>query len=76
MQELALAEDLGRKTIVLTESRLNENPLERLTRLIKYHFWDGRFELESEACENFREMQPKLSSVIFINILIIIINLS
>jgi alpha,alpha-trehalase len=41
LQELALAEQYNRKYIVLNEERLNENPLDRLTRLIKYHFWDA-----------------------------------
>ncbi|KAJ3033013.1 alpha,alpha-trehalase nth1 [Rhizophlyctis rosea] len=41
LQELALAADYGRKFIVLDEERLHENPLDRLSRLIKYHFWDG-----------------------------------
>ncbi|KAI9317391.1 trehalase-domain-containing protein [Dichotomocladium elegans] len=36
LQELALANDYGRKHIVLDESRLNENPVDRL-----HHFWDG-----------------------------------
>ncbi|KAJ1569490.1 alpha,alpha-trehalase nth1, partial [Nowakowskiella sp. JEL0078] len=41
LQELALASDYGRKFIVLDEERLNENPVERITRLVKYHFWDA-----------------------------------
>ncbi|KAI9099685.1 trehalase-domain-containing protein [Phlyctochytrium arcticum] len=41
LQELALAADYGRKFIVLDEDRLNEDPLDRLSRLIKFHFWDG-----------------------------------
>lgn len=41
LQELALAEQYGRKRIVLDEGRLNENPVQRMSRLIKYHFWDG-----------------------------------
>ncbi|KAJ3047756.1 alpha,alpha-trehalase nth1, partial [Quaeritorhiza haematococci] len=41
LQELALASDYNRKFIVLDEERLSENPVERLHRLIKYHFWDG-----------------------------------
>lgn len=41
LQELAIASEYGRRTIVLDEERLNENPVERLTRLIKYHFWDS-----------------------------------
>ena len=40
-QELALAKDHNRKTIILEESRLTENPVDRMNRLIKYHFWDG-----------------------------------
>ncbi|KAI9487468.1 MAG: trehalase-domain-containing protein [Benjaminiella poitrasii] len=41
LQELALADDYGRKHIVLDEARLNENPVDRLSRMIRHHFWDG-----------------------------------
>ncbi|KAF2707677.1 glycoside hydrolase family 37 protein [Pleomassaria siparia CBS 279.74] len=41
LQELTIAQDYGRKTIVLDEARLNENPVNRLSRLITYSFWDG-----------------------------------
>ncbi|CAG8562208.1 11517_t:CDS:2 [Ambispora gerdemannii] len=41
LQELALALDHGRKHIVIDEARLNENPVDRLSRMIKHHFWDG-----------------------------------
>ncbi|KAH3914979.1 trehalase [Parastagonospora nodorum] len=41
LQELTLAKDYGRKTIVLDEARLNENPVNRLQRLIQHSFWDG-----------------------------------
>ncbi|KAF7727245.1 alpha,alpha-trehalase nth1 [Apophysomyces ossiformis] len=41
LQELALAEDYGRKHIVLDEARLNENPVDRLSRMIRHNFWDG-----------------------------------
>ncbi|CAG8483956.1 10168_t:CDS:2 [Diversispora eburnea] len=41
LQELALAEEYGRKHVVLDEARLNENPVDRLSRMIKYLFWDG-----------------------------------
>ncbi|OBT50329.1 neutral trehalase, partial [Pseudogymnoascus sp. 24MN13] len=40
LQELSLAKEAGRHMIVLDESRLNENPVNRLTRLIKDTFWD------------------------------------
>ncbi|KAK4539450.1 hypothetical protein LTR36_010927 [Oleoguttula mirabilis] len=39
LQELTLAEKYGRKQIVLDESRLNENPVNRMARLIKDQFW-------------------------------------
>ena len=41
LQELTLAKEYGRKQIVLDEARLNENPVDRLSRLIRDHFWDG-----------------------------------
>ena len=41
LQELTLAKGYGRKTIVLDEGRLNENPVNRLSRLIKNEFWDN-----------------------------------
>ena len=41
LQELTLAQDFGRTHVVLDESRLNENPVSRLSRLIKNSFWDG-----------------------------------
>ncbi|KAI8997417.1 trehalase-domain-containing protein [Pilobolus umbonatus] len=41
LQELALANDYGRKHIVLDEARLNENPVDRLSRMIRHNFWDG-----------------------------------
>ncbi|KAI7858220.1 trehalase-domain-containing protein [Circinella umbellata] len=41
LQELALAKDYGRKHIVLDEARLNENPVDRLSRMIRHNFWQG-----------------------------------
>ena len=41
LQELTLAKEYGRKQIILDEGRLNENPVDRLSRLIRDHFWDG-----------------------------------
>lgn len=41
LQELTIAKDFGRKTIVLDEARLNENPVSRLSRLISHSFWDN-----------------------------------
>lgn len=39
LQELTLAKEYGRKMIILDEARLNENPVNRLSRLIRDHFW-------------------------------------
>ncbi|KAK4699912.1 alpha,alpha-trehalase, partial [Phenoliferia sp. Uapishka_3] len=39
LQELALARDHGQKSIVLDEARLNENPVARLSRMIRHSFW-------------------------------------
>ncbi|KAI8868087.1 neutral trehalase, partial [Ramicandelaber brevisporus] len=41
LQELALAKDYGRRYIIIDEARLNENPVSRLSRMIRYQFWDG-----------------------------------
>lgn len=41
LQELTLAKEYGRTRIVLDEARLNENPVNRLSRMIRDHFWDS-----------------------------------
>ncbi|KAL1406900.1 alpha,alpha-trehalase nth1 [Vanrija albida] len=41
LQELALARDYGRRFIVLDEARLAENPVDRLSRMIKNSFWNA-----------------------------------
>ncbi|KAL8404134.1 hypothetical protein RB594_009120 [Gaeumannomyces avenae] len=41
LQELSLAKEYGRKQVILDEARLNENPVNRLSRLIRDHFWDA-----------------------------------
>jgi len=41
LQELTLAKGFGRKNIVLDEARLNENPVSRLSRMIRDSFWQG-----------------------------------
>ncbi|KAI8140139.1 neutral trehalase [Fennellomyces sp. T-0311] len=52
LQELAIAKDFGRKHIVLDEARLNENPVDRLSRMIRNHFWDGLTRrMDAEAME-------------------------
>ncbi|QPG74061.1 alpha,alpha-trehalase nth1 [Brettanomyces nanus] len=39
LQELTIAKRMGRKQMILDEARLNENPVDRLTRLITTVFW-------------------------------------
>lgn len=39
LQELALARDNGRSRVILDEARLAENPVDRLSRMIKNSFW-------------------------------------
>ncbi|KAI1773549.1 glycoside hydrolase family 37 protein [Hypoxylon cercidicola] len=41
LQELYMAKEFGRKRIILDIGRLNENPVSRLSRLIKNQFWEG-----------------------------------
>jgi len=41
LQELTLANDYGRKNVVLDLARLNENPVDRLARRIKHEFWNN-----------------------------------
>ncbi|CAK7907847.1 cytosolic neutral trehalase [[Candida] anglica] len=39
LQELTIAKRMGRKQMILDEARLNENPVDRLRRLITTQFW-------------------------------------
>ena len=41
LQELAMARELGHKRIILDEGILRENPVDRLSRLVREMFWDG-----------------------------------
>ena len=41
LQELALARETGQKRIILEEAILRENPVDRLSRLIREMFWEG-----------------------------------
>ncbi|KAI8320585.1 neutral trehalase [Martensiomyces pterosporus] len=41
LQEMALAKDCGLKQVVIDEDRLNENPVSRLSRMIRTTFWNG-----------------------------------
>lgn len=39
LQELTIAKRFGRKQMLLDEARLNENPVNRLIRIITFYFW-------------------------------------
>ncbi|CCU98982.1 unnamed protein product [Malassezia sympodialis ATCC 42132] len=41
LQELALAQEQGLQHIVISEARLAENPINRLSRMIRDTFWDN-----------------------------------
>ncbi|KAJ2497832.1 alpha,alpha-trehalase nth1 [Coemansia sp. RSA 1972] len=41
LQEMALARDCGMSQVVIDEERLNENPVNRLSRMIRTTFWNG-----------------------------------
>lgn len=41
LQELAIAQDAGKKRVVIDEARLAENPVDRLSRMIRDTFWDN-----------------------------------
>ena len=41
LQELTMAQRLGKRTILIDEDQLNENPVTRLSRLIKTRYWDS-----------------------------------
>jgi alpha,alpha-trehalase len=45
LQELALAKDYGRKHIVLDEARLNENPVDRLSRMMCASSFDTKLQI-------------------------------
>ncbi|KAK5168161.1 alpha,alpha-trehalase nth1 [Saxophila tyrrhenica] len=69
LQELSLAQKYGRKQIELDEVRLNENPVNRLSRRIKDLFWanltrriDGRnvFQVASDPKDWTKEPRPRI----------------
>lgn len=59
LQELYLAKAFGRQQIVLDESRLNENPVNRLARLIKDTFWDSLTRRIDASSIQVAGMDPK-----------------
>jgi alpha,alpha-trehalase len=71
LQELALARDYGRKRIVLDEARLAENPVDRLSRMIKNSFWNAltrRIDAEGLeiACADPKNRSQHARSLIYV----------
>jgi alpha,alpha-trehalase len=71
LQELALARDYGRKRIVLDESRLAENPVDRLSRMIKNSFWNAltrRYDAEGleVACADPKNRSRHNRAIIYV----------
>ncbi|KAL7424074.1 alpha,alpha-trehalase nth1 [Cryptotrichosporon argae] len=71
LQELALARDYGRKHIVLDEARLAENPVDRLSRMIKNSFWNAltrRIDAEGleVACADPKNRSRHARSLIYV----------
>lgn len=71
LQELALARDFGRKRIVLDEARLAENPVDRLSRMIKNSFWNAltrRIDAEGleVACADPKNRSRNTGALIYI----------
>jgi alpha,alpha-trehalase len=71
LQELALARDYGRKRIVLDEARLAENPVDRLSRMIKNSFWNAltrRIDAEGleVACADPKNRSREMRALIYV----------
>lgn len=71
LQELALARDFGRKRIVLDEARLAENPVDRLSRMIKNSFWNAltrRIDAEGleVACADPKNRSREIRALIYV----------
>lgn len=59
LQELSLAKDYGLRQITVDESKLNENPVIRISRMIRDYFWDGLTRRIDESGLNLIATDPK-----------------
>lgn len=59
LQELTLAKDLGREMVVIDIARLNENPVNRLSRFIKGTFWHNLTRVIDESAIEQAGKDPK-----------------
>ncbi|KAJ2900209.1 alpha,alpha-trehalase nth1 [Coemansia aciculifera] len=71
LQEMALAKDHGLRQVVIDEDRLSENPVSRLSRMIRTTFWNGLVRCMDEAgiqkiCADPKNTQPGARPIIYV----------
>ncbi|KAJ2859337.1 alpha,alpha-trehalase nth1 [Coemansia aciculifera] len=71
LQEMALAKDCGLRQVVIDEDRLSENPVNRLSRMIRTTFWNGLVRCMDEAgiqkiCADPKNTQPGAQPIIYV----------
>ncbi|KAJ2475776.1 alpha,alpha-trehalase nth1 [Coemansia sp. RSA 2320] len=71
LQEMALAKDCGMRQVVIDEDRLNENPVNRLSRMIRTTFWNGLVRCMDEAgiqkiCADPKNAKPGARPIIYV----------
>ncbi|KAJ1846351.1 alpha,alpha-trehalase nth1, partial [Coemansia sp. RSA 2703] len=71
LQEMALARDCGMSQVVIDEERLNENPVSRLSRMIRTTFWNGLVRCMDESgiqaiCRDPKNTKPGANPIIYV----------
>ncbi|KAJ2821211.1 alpha,alpha-trehalase nth1, partial [Coemansia furcata] len=71
LQEMALAKDCGLRQVVIDEDRLSENPVSRLSRMIRTTFWNGLVRCMDEAgiqkiCADPKNTRPGAQPIIYV----------
>ncbi|KAJ2411768.1 alpha,alpha-trehalase nth1 [Coemansia sp. IMI 209128] len=71
LQEMALAKDCGLRQVVIDEERLSENPVNRLSRMIRTTFWNGLVRCMDEAgiqkiCADPKNTKPGAQPIIYV----------
>ncbi|KAJ2598904.1 alpha,alpha-trehalase nth1 [Coemansia sp. RSA 1722] len=71
LQEIALARDCGMNQVVIDEDRLNENPVNRLSRMIRTSFWNGLVRCMDESgiqaiCNDPKNTKPGAQPIIYV----------
>ncbi|KAJ2630321.1 alpha,alpha-trehalase nth1 [Coemansia sp. RSA 1290] len=71
LQEMALARDCGMTQVVIDEARLNENPVNRLSRMIRTSFWNGLVRCMDDSgiqaiCADPKNTRPGARPIIYV----------